>query len=139
MLRAMTTTILGGILIGGAAGALFALAGRIAGVSGILAGGLDPAAPERGWRLLFVAGLVTGGALAGALLPGTLPAAYAFSTPRLAAAGLLVGIGARLANGCTSGHGLCGVARGAPRSLLALAVFTASGALTVFVGRVLGG
>ncbi len=132
----MTTSILGGVSIGIGAGLLFLLEGRIAGVSGMLAHGLAPAGTERGWRLAFVVALIAGGALVEAAQPGALPHAYAASTSRLVAAGLLVGIGARLANGCTSGHGLCGVARGSRRSLAAIATFTAFGMLAV---RVLDG
>jgi len=135
----MTMTILGGVLIGSAAGLLFLLEGRIAGVSGILARGLDPTAGGHVWRLTFVAALVAGGAIADAFHPGALPRAYAGSTPRLVVAGALVGIGARLANGCTSGHGLCGVARGSRRSLAAVATFMAVGMLTVLAVRVVGG
>ncbi len=133
----MITTVVGGMLIGVAAGALFLLNGRIAGVSGMVAGAVDPAEPEREWRLVFLAGLVAGGALADAMLPGLLPAAYAGSTARLVTAGALVGVGARLANGCTSGHGLCGVARGSSRSVAALATFGAFGMLTVLAARLL--
>jgi uncharacterized membrane protein YedE/YeeE len=135
----MTTTILGGVLIGSAAGLLFLLEGRIAGVSGILTRGLDATAVGRGWRLTFVAALVAGGAIVEAFRPGALPRAYAGSTPHLVVAGALVGVGARLANGCTSGHGLCGVARGSHRSLAAVATFTAVGMLTVLAVRALGG
>lgn len=134
----MTNALIGGALIGTAAGALYLLEGRIAGVSGMLAGALDPIGDARAWRWLFVVGLALGGALAGTIVPGALPGAY--GTPsRVAAAGALVGVGARLANGCTSGHGLCGVARGSRRSLAALATFLATGGLTVLVARVLGG
>lgn len=139
ILLAMLAMVLGGALVGSAAGALFLLEGRIAGVSGILAGALDPAVRGRSWRWLFVAGLVVGGLIADAILPGAVPGAYAGSTVRLAAAGGLVGIGARLANGCTSGHALCGVSRGSVRSVAAAATFVASGLVTVLAVRALGG
>lgn len=131
----MTTAIFGGILIGAAAGLLFLLEGRIAGVCGMLARGFHPDEGTRGWRLLFVAGLVGGGAIVAALLPGALPGAPGVPATRLLIAGALVGVGAGLANGCTSGHGLCGVARGSARSITAVATFTAAGMLTVLVGR----
>jgi uncharacterized membrane protein YedE/YeeE len=134
----MTNGILGGAMIGTAAGLLYLGAGRIAGISGILARGLDPAERDRAWRWLFVAGLVLGAALVDALAPGALPGRYDASTLRVVAAGALVGVGARLANGCTSGHGLCGVARRSHRSFAALATFLATGALTVLVARALG-
>lgn len=135
---AAMTTILGGIMIGLAAGGLYLLTGRIAGVSGMVAGGFDPGDDARALRWLFVLGLVLGGALVEAASPGALPGGYAGSPGRLVAAGTFVGVGARLANGCTSGHGLCGVARGSTRSVVALATFTATGMLTVLATRVLG-
>jgi uncharacterized membrane protein YedE/YeeE len=135
----MTNGILGGALIGTAAGALYLGAGRIAGVSGMLARGLDPGERERAWRWCFIAGLVLGGVLVDVLAPGALPGRYEGSTLRLVTAGALVGVGARLANGCTSGHGLCGVARGSRRSLAALATFLATGAVTVLVARLVAG
>lgn len=127
----MTTAMFGGVSIGLGAGLLFLLEGRIAGVSGILARGLDPTDDARAWRLLFVAGLVAGGAIVAMLVPGALPGAPGVSTPRLVAAGALVGVGSGIANGCTSGHGLCGVARGSTRSIAAVATFMAAGMLTV--------
>jgi uncharacterized membrane protein YedE/YeeE len=139
IILAMTTSILGGALIGSAAGLLFLLEGRIAGVSGMLARGLDPTGSERAWRLTFLVALAAGGAIVEAFSPGALPRCYAGSTPRLVAAGALVGIGARLANGCTSGHGLCGVARGSRRSLAAVSTFMALGLVTVLIVRALGG
>jgi uncharacterized membrane protein YedE/YeeE len=129
----MATTICGGVSIGLAAGLLFLLEGRIAGVSGMLARGLDPTEGERGWRIAFLVGLVAGGGLAAAFLPGALPGISTVPTWRILAAGTLVGIGARVANGCTSGHGLCGVARGSRRSVAAVATFMAAGMLTVLV------
>jgi uncharacterized membrane protein YedE/YeeE len=124
----MTTSIIGGALIGIAAGLLFLVEGRIAGVSGIVTRGLTTG---RAWPLAFVAAVVAGAAVVEAISPGSLPRSYAGSTPRLVLAGLLVGVGARLANGCTSGHGLCGVARGSARSIAAVATFTALGMITV--------
>lgn len=124
----------GGALIGASAALLLLANGRVAGVSGVLAGLLDPRAADREWRLLFVLGLVTGGFAARGLLPAAFSAR---GTPVATAlvAGLLVGVGTRLANGCTSGHGVCGVSRLAPRSLAATATFIATGALTVLVAR----
>lgn len=135
----MTTALIGGGLIGLAAGGLWLGAGRVAGVSGILATACDPRVPDRAWRWLFIAGLVLGGLLGDAIAPGAVPGAYTGSGMRLALAGGLVGVGARLANGCTSGHGVCGVARFSPRSLVAVAVFMATGIATVAVRRWLGG
>jgi uncharacterized membrane protein YedE/YeeE len=131
--------LLGGALIGAASAWLLLADGRIAGVSGILGGVLRPAAGDWSWRLAFVLGLPTGYALL-AWLGGPPPLDIEASTLQLVAAGLLVGFGTRLGSGCTSGHGVCGVARGSPRSLAATATFMALGFVTVFVTRhLLGG
>jgi uncharacterized membrane protein YedE/YeeE len=129
----------GGALIGISAAALLLLNGRIAGVSGIVGGLL--AAPDRdsAWRALFVGGLVTGGLVLPALVADPFRGLPDAPSASIAAAGLLVGFGARLGNGCTSGHGVCGVSRLSPRSLLATATFMATGAITVFVLRHLVG
>jgi uncharacterized protein len=119
----------GGVLIGLAALLLYATLGRIAGVSGIAFGALPASGPERTWRVLFLGGLVAGGWLA-TLAVGALRApepATAASLLLAIGAGLLVGVGTRLGNGCTSGHGVCGLARRSPRSLAAVAVFMALG------------
>lgn len=131
----MMTTIFGGLLIGTGAGLLFLLEGRIAGVSGMLARGLDPAESTRTWRLLFLAALAAGGAIVAVVVPGALPGMPGVSTARLVTAGALVGVGAGIANGCTSGHALCGVARGSVRSVAATATFMALGMITVLVIR----
>ncbi len=130
---------LGGLLIGlSAALVLFGL-GRIAGISGIFGGLLFPKAGDIGWRAAFMAGLVFGGAVMSALYPA-LFAASPSSLFVVGAAGVLVGIGTRMGSGCTSGHGVCGISRGALRSIAATMTFMATGMLTVFVVRhVLGG
>ena len=128
---------IGGALIGLSAVLLFALIGRIAGISGI-AGGLLERRPTggRGWRIAFVLGLVAGAALAGAVLGGRFGATRAAYPPLLLlAGGLLVGYGTALARGCTSGHGVCGLARLSPRSLAAVAVFLATGIATAVLLR----
>lgn len=120
----------GGALIGTAATLLLALGGRVAGVSGIVGGLLDSPAPgDRAWRLAFIAGLVGAGLILAPALPD------AFSAPDRAAwlivpAGVLVGVGTRMANGCTSGHGVCGLARFSPRSGSAVVVFLGTGIAT---------
>ncbi|HEY8039512.1 MAG TPA: YeeE/YedE thiosulfate transporter family protein [Polyangiaceae bacterium] len=126
---------LGGLLLGVAASLLFALDGRILGISGI-AGGL-PVAPagDRAWRAVFLAGLLGGGAAFAAFDRGALALASEQTLPVAAVAGVLVGVGTRMSNGCTSGHGLCGIARLSPRSIVATLVFMAAGAATVFVVR----
>lgn len=132
-------TIAGGALFGGGAGLLLVGNGRIAGISGIAHGVVRPARGEFAWRVVFLLGLLGAGAASAALLP------YAFSWQRdlplgrLVAAGLFIGIGARVANGCTSGHGICGVGRLSLRSVVALAVFTVAGALVHWVDVHVGG
>jgi uncharacterized membrane protein YedE/YeeE len=123
----------GGILIGLAAVLLLAVNGRVAGVSGILGGLITSrSGAERSWRLLFVTGLIAGAALY-RLFYGPLPIQIQSTAPVLLAAGALVGWGTRLGAGCTSGHGVCGLARLSPRSLLATVTFMAFGVLTVYV------
>ncbi len=128
------TALLGGLLIGAAAAALLLLNGRILGVSGIAGGLLQPRAGDTGWRAAFVAGLLVPPlALA---LSGTMDAPK-FDGPLLliAAAGLLVGFGSRMGSGCTSGHGICGMARLSKRSLVATACFLLTGFVTVYLTR----
>jgi uncharacterized membrane protein YedE/YeeE len=127
-------SLAGGALIGLAA-ALFVLAnGRIAGVSGVLGGLLAPRRGDIGWRLAFVLGLV-GAPLVYALVTALPVPRIDASGPALIAAGLLVGVGTRLGSGCTSGHGVCGLSRLSPRSLVATLLFMGAGFLTVFVLR----
>ena len=128
------TALLGGVLIGVAAGILVLFAGRIAGVAGVLGGLMSPGRGDVAWRVAFVAGLVLAPLAWRAFAP--LPALRIDAgLGTVLAAGLLVGLSTRYASGCTSGHGVCGVARMSPRSLAATALFMASGFLTVFVVR----
>ena len=132
------SSLAGGALIGLAASLLLLVSGRIAGVSGIVTGLLLRQRGEVAWRALFVAGLVIAGLAAALLAPeqlGRSPRSLAI----IAGAGLLVGIGTRLGNGCTSGHGVCGLSRLSPRSLAATLTFIASGIVTVLATRLLGG
>jgi len=127
-------SLAGGALIGLAAGGLVLLCGRIAGISGIIGGLLRPRPGEIGWRAAFLAGLLVAPWLWRGVV--ALPAAV-IGTPwwMLLPAGLLVGFGTRLGSGCTSGHGVCGLARLSPRSLAAVVSFMAAGFLTVFTVR----
>lgn len=126
---------LGGALIGLSAVMLWVMNGRIAGISGIAGGLFAPRADDIGWRLAFLLGLVAG-PLAYAALGGGMPVIQVTpSTGLLVAAGLLVGYGTRLGGGCTSGHGVCGLARLSPRSLAATGVFLAAAVVTVFLTR----
>jgi uncharacterized membrane protein YedE/YeeE len=124
----------GGLLIGLAAAVLVLFNGRIAGISGILGGLLRPARGDVAWRLAFLGGLLAAPFLV-ALVSGLPPLQVDAGTGTLVAAGLLVGVGTRYGAGCTSGHGVCGVARGSPRSLAATAAFMAAGFLTVYLVR----
>ena len=134
-------SLMGGILIGSAAVLLMAFTGRIAGVSGFVSRLLPPYAGDQPQvRLAFVAGLILAAPLY-AILTGS-PVAQAVTGNRalLVAAGLLVGFGSVLGSGCTSGHGVCGIGRLSPRSLVATAVFMSTGIATAFIMRhVVGG
>jgi len=127
------SSLIGGGLIGLSATATLALLGRVAGISGIVGGMLVGDRSEFPWRAAFVAGLLVGGAAAAVMTPDFLAMTLDRSTPALAAAGLLVGFGSRLGSGCTSGHGICGIARGSRRSLTATLTFMTTGALTTLV------
>jgi uncharacterized membrane protein YedE/YeeE len=131
--------LVGGALIGAAASALLSLNGRIAGVSGIVAGLFSRDRGEALWRALFVAGLVSGGLLALVVDPRALHADVRPSLLITALAGLLVGVGTRISGGCTSGHGVCGLSRLSKRSLVATLTFLAAGAVTVGLTRHFGG
>ncbi|WP_288841491.1 YeeE/YedE family protein [uncultured Deefgea sp.] len=124
-------SLAGGALIGLSAGLLILLAGKIAGIAGIL-GGLVNRSPDRTWRALFVLGLLISPWLWQLFAP--LPSlTMVTSTPGLIIAGLLVGIGTRYANGCTSGHGICGLSRFSLRSLIAVLTFMSSGFISVYL------
>ena len=128
------TALAGGALIGLAAALFLLLNGRIAGISGVLGGLLKPVKGDIAWRVAFVLGLVGAPLVYGGFeaLPALrIDADYA----TLIVAGLLVGVGTRYGSGCTSGHGVCGLARLSPRSLVATACFMAAGFATVFVIR----
>jgi uncharacterized membrane protein YedE/YeeE len=128
------SALAGGAVIG-AASALFVLVnGRIAGISGIVGGLLRPATADVAWRAAFIAGLVAAPAVFGVF--ATLPdVAIDAGYPLLMVAGILVGVGTRYAAGCTSGHGVCGLARLSPRSLIATLTFMVAGFATVFIVR----
>lgn len=127
--------VLGGSLIGIASVLLMVLNGRIAGVSGILGGVLAKATGDKAWRLAFIAGLIGAplvfGLLGHPLAEPQMPASWLV----IVASGLLVGFGARLGGGCTSGHGVCGIARLSSRSIVATLVFVASAVAMVAIIR----
>ena len=129
------SALIGGGLIGGSAALLLLLNGRIAGISGILGGLLQPKRSDVGWRLAFLAGMLLA-PLVYMVAVGSRPV-IEVNAPNgtLIVAGLLVGIGTRLGAGCTSGHGVCGIGRASPRSIAATVVFMTTGVATVFVAR----
>ncbi|MCP4327035.1 MAG: YeeE/YedE family protein [Alphaproteobacteria bacterium] len=126
---------LGGVLIGAAAVILLATLGRVAGVSGILGDIPDSKGGTLFWRLAFIAGLVAGPMSLYAVTGDPTVVDLSASWPVVILAGLLVGFGTRMGSGCTSGHGVCGLARLSPRSLAATAIFMAVAGLTVFFIR----
>ena len=133
-------SLAGGILIGLAATTMLALLGRVAGISGIVGGLLAGDGEDSRWRAAFVAGLLAGGCLAALFSPGLVAMSLPRTLPSLALAGFLVGFGSRLGSGCTSGHGVCGIARFSKRSIVATVTFMTTGALTAFVvTQVFGG
>jgi hypothetical protein len=131
-MSSVLAALVGGALIGIAASLLLVLNGRVLGITGIVAGLAGRDAP---WRAFFVCGMVVGALVIARLVPGSLDVAVHPRTATLIAGGLLVGFGTRLANGCTSGHGVCGIARLSKRSIAATVVFICCGALTVFLMR----
>jgi len=128
------SALAGGVMIGLAALLFAGVVGRIAGISGIVGGMLRPLQGDIGWRVAFLAGLI-GAPLAYRLAGGCWPLQLDASGATLVAAGLLVGWGTRLGSGCTSGHGVCGLARRSPRSLAATVMFMVTGFVTVLVVR----
>ncbi|MFT3770127.1 MAG: YeeE/YedE family protein [Minicystis sp.] len=133
------SALAGGLLIGASACLLLLYSGRLAGISGILGRIVIPRPGDVAWRIFFLAGLLAGGMAAARVLPGAFGEAPRISWAGLVVAGFLVGFGTRLANGCTSGHGVCGLSRLSGRSLAATLTFMATGALTVFVVHHLAG
>lgn len=130
--------LVGGTLIGLSASLLLWANGRVAGISGIVGSLLAPVRGDIAWRALFLGGLLSGGLLLAWLRPASFAAPAPLSLgggALLVAAGLLVGFGSGLGNGCTSGHGVCGISRGSARSIAATLTFMATGALTVFLVR----
>ena len=129
-MTAYLNPFLGGLLIGAGAASLLLLNGQVAGISGIASNVIRGQAGPFGWRIAFLVGLVAPAAVAG-LGPIQFAGGYGW----LAVSGLLVGLGTRIGSGCTSGHGVCGLANLSPRSLAATATFMATAMLTVFVVR----
>jgi uncharacterized membrane protein YedE/YeeE len=127
-------SLVGGLVIGGAAALFLVFNGRIAGISGIVGGLLKPARGDLAWRVAFVVGLVLSPLVFSIAAP--LPQVHIEATNAvLIVAGLLVGIGTRYGSGCTSGHGVCGLSRRSPRSMVATIAFMFAGFVTVYVVR----
>lgn len=139
-MNAFVMPLLGGMLIGLAGVSILFFNGRILGVSGIVGGLLRPSEHDRGWRWGFLSGLLVGGGLLKLFLPAAFTITPTRSMGALIIAGLLVGLGTSLGNGCTSGHGVCGISRLSPRSIAATLTFMAAGAAAVFIiNHLLGG
>lgn len=128
------TSLLGGLLLGLAASMFVLLSGRILGISGIVGGLLRPRSSDLAWRLSFALGMLAAPTLY-ALFAGPFTSTVDAGWGRVALAGLLVGVGTRYGAGCTSGHGVCGLSRLSPRSLVATLAFMAAGFAVVFVSR----
>lgn len=133
------TALLGGVLIGLAATWLLWVNGRIAGISGIVGGVLVPARGDVAWRVAFLVGLVGAAGVYLHFVPGAFVPRVDFPRGALVVAGLLVGYGTRMGSGCTSGHGVCGLGRMSPRSLVAVATFMATAIATTYLVRHVGG
>ncbi len=127
--------LLGGILIGLSATLLLWSIGRIAGISGIVNGVATAPRGDRAWRIAFMVGVVAAGGMAMQWMPNAPGPAQSGSTALLVVGGLLVGFGTRMSNGCTTGHGVCGLGRLSARSLVAVMVFMAAAIATVYVRR----
>ncbi|MEQ9547742.1 YeeE/YedE family protein [uncultured Marinobacter sp.] len=128
------SALLGGVLIGLAAASFILLNGRIAGISGILGGLLVPRSGDIGWRAAFMIGLI-GAPAAWIMMAELPPIQIEAGFPAIVIAGLMVGIGTRYGSGCTSGHGVCGLSRLSPRSLVATLCFMGTGFVTVYLIR----
>ncbi len=133
------TALIGGAMIGLATVTLLWFNGRIAGISGIVNGLLTRESGDIAWRWWFVIGLTVGAGFYVWLSPMPIEPRTDFPYPLLVLAGFLVGFGTRMGSGCTSGHGVCGLARLSPRSVIATIVFLIAGMITVFIARHLGG
>ena len=128
--------LIGGLMIGLSSAFFLIMTGRVSGISGIMESAFEPKASGYGWQWLYLLGLPLGAALVGLFLPQFLPKIEVnTSWTVMGIAGFIAGYGARLGNGCTSGHGICGLPRLAPRSVASTGIFMAVAALTVFVTR----
>lgn len=130
--------MIGGVLIGISVSLMLFWNGRVTGISGIVNGVLSPVKGDTLWRVFFIFGLLLGGIVMGQLNPKVFENTVESEIWTTVAAGLLVGFGTILGSGCTSGHGVCGISRMSPRSLVATIVFMTAGIAAVFIFRKLG-
>ena len=136
----MVLALIGGAVIGIAVSLMLALNGRVTGISGIVSGILSPKKNDLSWRVLFIAGLLFGGVILKFIHPDAfLSQSQNMSLFDYALAGLLVGFGTLLGNGCTSGHGVCGISRMSGRSIIATATFISFGIISVFIFKLIKG
>lgn len=139
MLQEWVNALVGGVIIGLAVSIMLIFNGRVTGISGIIGGVLTPVRGDVQWRVFFIGGLLLGGVVLQLLSPSVFTAPEGTQTWRLVIAGLLVGFGTLLGNGCTSGHGVCGISRLSMRSILATLTFIAAGVMSVAALRYFGG
>lgn len=130
--------LIGGSIIGVSVSLMLLLNGRVTGISGIINGILTPAKGDTAWRVLFVLGLLAGGLTVSAINQDTFSGQLATDSWTVVIAGLLVGFGTILGSGCTSGHGVCGISRMSPRSLVATMTFIGAGVAAVYIFRSMG-
>jgi uncharacterized protein len=135
---AWVNAFVGGVLIGVAVSIMLLWNGRVTGISGILDGTITTKRGDHGWRVSFLGGLLAGGIVLNLLRPESFSGQLATPLWTVVVAGLLVGFGTVMGSGCTSGHGVCGISRLSPRSILATLTFIAAGVISVAVFRMLG-
>ena len=129
------SALVGGVMLGLASGLVLLLNGKIAGISGIVSRALSPVRGDTAWRVVFLVGMVLGGAATFALWPQSAAFQMQGSWLTILGAGFLVGLGTRLSGGCTSGHGVCGLGRGSLPSLVAVMTFMGAGFAVVYAAR----
>lgn len=134
-----TSALAGGAVIGLAVSLFLLATGRVAGISGIVGGALSPRPGDFAWRVAFLAGLLVVGVVVSIVAPTAVSLSATRGPVAMLVAGVVVGYGTRLGNGCTSGHGVCGLSRFSVRSLAATVTFMCTGMLTVTAVRLLGG
>jgi uncharacterized membrane protein YedE/YeeE len=135
----MANALMGGVLIGLAVSMMMLFNGRVTGISGILGGVINPSKSDLGWRLSFLIGLLLGGFALRILNPGVLIQVSSAQWGDYVFAGVLVGFGTLLGNGCTSGHGVCGISRISVRSIMATVTFITFGMISLFIFKMVKG